>query len=423
MSLSSVVAATLLGLATAQIVGTIPEVHPKLTTWKCTKAGGCKALDTAIVVDSLRHNIHLKNDTSVSCGDEYTALNTALCPDKKTCAQNCVIDGIEDYSTQAIFTDNDKLRLDMYNPKGEYMSPRVYLLAEDKQNYEMLQLTGNELSFDVDMSKLPCGMNSALYLSEMEADGGRSEYNTGGAPQGSGYCDAQCFVKPFLNGEANANSEGACCNEMDIWEANSYANQIAPHTCAKPGIFACTGNDCGSAGLCDKAGCGDNPYKDRNDKEYYGPGLKVDTNRPFTVVTQFPAKDGVLQAIVRKYVQDGVVIENAMRNLTAEEAVMDQAWCDRQGKTSAYNRLGGHKTMGEALERGMVLALSIWWDKSGGMQWLDSGSSGPCNATEGFPDVIQSKVKNPTVTFSQVKWGEIDSTYGASNATTKYWKA
>lgn len=45
-------------------------------------------------------------------------------------------------------------------------SPRVYLLNEAEDAYEMLQLTGQEFAFDVDMSKLPCGMNSALYLSE-----------------------------------------------------------------------------------------------------------------------------------------------------------------------------------------------------------------------------------------------------------------
>jgi hypothetical protein len=45
-------------------------------------------------------------------------------------------------------------------------SPRIYLLNEAEDAYEMLQLTGQEFAFDVDMSKLPCGMNSALYLSE-----------------------------------------------------------------------------------------------------------------------------------------------------------------------------------------------------------------------------------------------------------------
>jgi cellulase len=126
---------------------------------------------------------------------------------------------------------------------------------------------------------------------------------------------------------------------MDVWEANSRSNQIAPHTCGKESLFTCSGDECGStaAGVCDKIGCGDNPYLHRNDKSYYGPGLKVDTSKPFTVVTQFPAKDGVLQAIVRKYVQNGVVIENTSVNVT-----MDQEFCDAQSGASQFNALGGN---------------------------------------------------------------------------------
>jgi cellulase len=202
MTIYSFLAAALLGLATAQRLGTIPEVQPNLTTWKCTKAGGCKALNTGIVIDALRHNIH-QTDSSASCGDRNNPLNRTVCPDKETCAQNCVLDGIQNYTTQAVFTEGDRLRLDMFNPNGEYMSPRVYLLAEGREEYEMLHLNGNEFSFDVNMSQLPCGMNSALYLSEMEADGGRSQLNAAGAAHGTGYCDAQCPVKPFINGEVS----------------------------------------------------------------------------------------------------------------------------------------------------------------------------------------------------------------------------
>jgi cellulase len=110
------------------------------------------------------------------------------------------MEGIQDYSTMGVYTNGGEVRLDMYNPSGGVASPRVYILAEDEENYEMLQLTGNELAFDVDMSRLPCGMNGALYLSEMEADGGRSELNPGGATYGTGYCDAQCYVTPWING-------------------------------------------------------------------------------------------------------------------------------------------------------------------------------------------------------------------------------
>jgi cellulase len=221
--------------------------------------------------------------------------------------------------------------------------------------------------------------------------------------------------------QGNVAGNGVCCNEMDIWEANSRSNQIAPHTCNKESLFTCSGTEeCGPKGVCDKYGCGDNPYLHRNDKLYYGPGLKVDTTKPFTVVTQFPAKNDVLQAIVRKYVQNGVVIENASINIT-----MDQPFCDAQGGAEQFNALGGLKGMGGALSRGMVLALSIWWDEGGFMTWLDAGNAGPCNATEGDPKVIRQIEKAPTVTFSKIKWGEIGSTFGgaAQNTTMYKWRA
>jgi len=58
--------------------------------------------------------------------------------------------------------------------------------------------------------KLPCGLNGALYFSQMDADGGVAKSagaNKAGAKYGTGYCDSQCprDIK-FINGVAN--SEG-----------------------------------------------------------------------------------------------------------------------------------------------------------------------------------------------------------------------
>ncbi|KAK1907559.1 Endoglucanase EG-1 [Pyrenophora teres f. teres] len=231
--------AALVGLATAQsLLGTTPEVHPKLKTWKCTKAGGCKVVNSAIVIDAGSHGIRQKNNPSLGCGDFGSKPPASVCPDKETCAKNCVMDGISDYKTMGVTTQGSSLRLDMFNPQGGEASPRVYLLGEDEKNYEMLKLTGQEFTFDVDMSRLPCGMNGALYLSEMAASGGRSKLNPGGATYGTGYCDAQCFVTPWLNGEGNVKGQGVCCNEMDIWEANKAATQIAPTHAARAAFLA-----------------------------------------------------------------------------------------------------------------------------------------------------------------------------------------
>ncbi len=162
---------------------------------------------------------------------------------------------------------------------------RVYVLAGygGGGTYEMWQMKNKEFSFEVDVSQLPCGLNGALYFVEMAEDGGKSEDgNSAGGAYGTGYCDAQCphDIK-FIAGEANnvgwepsasdpssgTGKYGACCTELDVWEANSMANALTPHTCDKNitgGAARCEGAECGDtvdddpesrySGWCDKDG-------------------------------------------------------------------------------------------------------------------------------------------------------------------------
>ena len=110
------------------------------------------------------------------------------------------MDAISDYSAYGVKTSGSSLYLDMLRDDLSTISPRAYLLDGDQHKYDLLKLTGYEFSFDADVSKLPCGMNSALYLGEMDKYGGRSYLNKGGAEYGSGYCDAQCYTFPFVEG-------------------------------------------------------------------------------------------------------------------------------------------------------------------------------------------------------------------------------
>ncbi|KAK2794472.1 hypothetical protein FQN52_008050 [Onygenales sp. PD_12] len=406
----------LLGLVAAQTPGgTTEEVHPKIDTWKCTTADGCVQLKSSIVLDSASHPNYQKDNPEYNCGVWGEAANSTVCPDEATCAQNCIVDGVSDYSAYGVTTEGASLHLNMLKEDGSVSSPRVYLLAENEEEYEMLQLTGQEFAFDVDVSKLPCGMNGALYLSEMEKDGAKSELAPGGAAYGMGYCDAQCYTTPFINGIGNIAGKGACCNEMDIWEANREATHLAPHPCNVTGVYSCEGDECGDAGICDKNGCGYNPYRVGN-HEYYGAEMTVDTSRPFTVVTQFPAENDKVTSMHRLYIQDGKVIQNAAVQLPDVPAVdyLNDEFCSAMGGTEQYFNLGATEGMGAALSRGMVLAMSIWWDEGGFMQWLDGGEAGPCDATEGDPKNIVIVEPQPALTFSNMKWGDIDSTYSLS---------
>ncbi|KAK1759824.1 putative endo-beta-1,4-glucanase celB [Echria macrotheca] len=409
----------------SQKIGTaVPEVHPKLTTQTCTLASGCTTRQTRLVTDALAHPLHAASDPSISC----TSLPASLCPDAATCAQNCVLEGVE-YSSLGVLAQGSALTLRQYLFDGtqfKSVSPRLYLLAEDDHNYEPLKLLNAELSFDVDVSKLGCGMNGALYLSEMDMSGSRSDLNPAGAQYGTGYCDAQCFTtNSFINGVANLNQSGACCNEMDIWEANGRATVLTPHTCSSPGSFLCAGAECNrtaaGSGVCDKDGCGINPYG-LGAKKFYGPGLTVDTSRPFTVVTQFFTADnssaGTLSEIRRVYVQDGREIPNTAETTSTKlgagfDGSITDAYCAARNR-SDFARLGGMKGMGESLARGMVLIFSIWNSDGDFMSWLDGMDNGPCNATEGDPTIIRARTPDVAVTFSNIRWGEIGSTFNVS---------
>lgn len=190
----------LLGLASAQHPGEIPENHPQLLTWECTNDGGCVQKNTWLVLDSLNHPVYQVDHPEYNCGDWGGPPNATACPDAETCQQNCVMQGVPDYTKSGVVTDGGAVTLHMMDENQNTLSPRVYLLGEDKTTYEMLHLTGYEFSYDVDVSKLPCGSTGALYTNEMPADGGLSELNTAGAYWGTGHCDAQCFTTPFVNG-------------------------------------------------------------------------------------------------------------------------------------------------------------------------------------------------------------------------------
>ena len=221
---------------------------------------------------------------------------------------------------------------------------------------------------------------------------------------------------PELTKQANIDAKyGACCNEMDIWEANALAQTYNPHPCkVERAIHKCQGEtECGQPeGVCDKWGCSYNPHS-YGFKDYYGRNLTIDTNRKFTVVTQFITAngkdDGVLSEIRRHYIQDGKMIKN--QAITAGGASVDRISNGYCNATATWTqKRGGLEEMGKALGRGMVLIFSLWADDGGFMNWMDSGNAGPCNSTEGDPRTIVKEHPDAAVTFSAIRWGEIVST-------------
>lgn len=185
-----------------QVGNNTAEVHPSLTWQKCTSAGSCTSVSGSVVVDANWRWVHsVGGYTNCYTGNTWDA---TLCPDDETCATNCALDGADYSGTYGVTSSGSSLKLNFVTQSSnKNIGSRLYLL-EDDETYQSFKLLGQEFTFDVDVSKLPCGLNGALYFVSMDLDGGTSKYSTNkaGAKYGTGYCDSQCPRDlKFINGE------------------------------------------------------------------------------------------------------------------------------------------------------------------------------------------------------------------------------
>ena len=84
--------------------------------------------------------------------------------------------------------------------------------------------------------------------------------------------------------------------------------------------------------------------------------------------------------------------------------------------------------MGKAMEKGMVLVMSLWDDAAANMLWLDStypidktefgGPRGTCATDSGKPEDVRREHPNSYVKYSDIKFGEIGSTYDSGPGPT-----
>jgi len=318
----------------------------------------------------------------------------------------------------------------------------------------MFKLKNREFTYTVDDSGLGCGLNGALYFVAMDEDGGKTKHGHAGAKYGLGYCDAQCpHDLKWINGEANiidwvpsetdanagTGNYGSCCTEIDIWEANSISTAFTMHSCAVDEQTRCEGVDCGDnaaderfQGVCDKNGC-DIQSRRLGLENFFGPGssFTIDSSKPVTVVTQFVTADGTdsgkLSGVRQFYVQNGKTIEHPeyMLNGRKHNTINDDFCADWVAETmdgTNYLEKGGLAAVETAIEKGVVLVISLWDDHEANMLWLDStypidgkqaGSSrGTCSTDSGVPADVEKDVPDSKVIFSDIKWGAIGSTTG-----------
>lgn len=76
--------------------------------------------------------------------------------------------------TYGVTTSGSALTLKFVTQSAqENVGSRLYLMAPGSTTeYQTFDLINQEFTFDVDVSGLPCGLNGALYFSQMDADGG-----------------------------------------------------------------------------------------------------------------------------------------------------------------------------------------------------------------------------------------------------------
>ncbi|KAF6810005.1 cellulose -beta-cellobiosidase [Colletotrichum plurivorum] len=438
-----------LAIANAQQVGKEQtETHPKMSWQKCTAPGRCSTVNGEVVLDSNWRWLHDKNGyTNCYTGNSW---NETICSDGKKCAENCALDGADYPKTYGVTTSGNALTLKFSTTHefGTNIGSRMYLM-ESASKYQMFNLLGNEFAFDVELSSLVCGLNGALYFVSMDSDGGMKRFptNKAGAKYGTGYCDSQCARDlKFINGIANVDGWntgsdentgigklGACCAEMDIWEANSISTAFTPHPCEKNEYHSCEGIDCGGTyseerynGDCDPDGCDYNPYR-HGHVDFYGKGMTVDTSKKFTVVTQFHGSGTNLEEISMYFIQGGQKIQMPESVHVPGFNSVSGEFCDAVkdvfGDSGKFQEVGGLPQMADALSKPMVLVMSLWDDAFANMLWLDSAypldrdesepgvARGSCPRDSGKPDEVRQTAKNAKVTFSNIKFGPVGSTY------------
>ena len=266
---------------------------------------------------------------------------------------NCVLEGIslEQYKTvYGISELNNQIELQFITNNN--IGSRLYVLKNDK--YWFPDLLNKQISIDMDISEVPCSLNAAVYLVQVNS----TEFDT----LGIGYGDAQCptDIKYFYNGKTNINKEPICSVEIDLIEANSEAIAWTLHPC--------NGNNC------DKSGADANSYR-QGYHNFYGPNKIIDTTKPITIITQFIGDP--LTEVKRFYKQNNKYFEHPGGSLTSASI---KKWKSLQNEPNTFEECGGFNSLTQAIKKGMAVIISLWDDQATNMKWLDSGDRGPCTA-------------------------------------------
>jgi hypothetical protein len=197
-------------------------------------------------------------------------------------------------------------------------------------NWAFVPLFSKIIEFDVDVSKIPCGLNATFYSTNLKI--------------GSQYLDA-CATSP-----------GA--TEFDFMEANKYAWHTTLHL---------KNNDCGSAPPIGFGGTINNSaylFTDTTTISQtftYGPGTQysINTEYPFHVNITQTIDSGNLTSVI-------LTLSQTLNNITKSiRAQLDNTNEEYPGWLTEF----GQEINTTSATQGNVLFWSLW---TGGLDWLES---------------------------------------------------
>jgi len=220
---------------------------------------------------------------------------------------------------------------------------RGFLGAEEMDdmplsNYYNFTLFNKQVSYDIDLSKVGCSCNAALFFVTMPGFSADGTIAKGNDPKLPFYCDATGIG-------------GVMCFEHDTIEGNMYTMAVTPHKCSSPRGGYIT--------QCHQKGCQSNTYEE--DPKAFCPdaSCKIDTRQPFRIIERYEA-DATLTTLARihtRLVQGSSSFE--------WETCADPEYLEE---------------LTPAFKGNWVMVFQLWGTDHSTMEWLDgpTGCQGDC---------------------------------------------
>jgi len=205
-------------------------------------------------------------------------------------------------------------------------------------NYYNFTLFNKEVSYDIDLGKVGCSCNAALFFVTMPGFLQDGSIAKGEDPKLPYYCDATGIG-------------GVLCWEHDTIEGNMYTMAVTPHGCN-----AARG---GHISQCHQKGCQSNTFEE--DPKAFCPdaSCKIDTRKPFRIIERYEA-DATMSTLARIHTR-----------LVQGESAFEWETC---AQPDYLQDLAG------AFKGNWTMVFQLWGTDHKTMEWLDgpTGCEGDC---------------------------------------------